>query len=384
MIVCDKSVTMKPFHGLFRGSPYVLFICIVVTITLTTLTILVSQDIMVIKENGGSNICPQAKFSREMTEQELWPRLIFDLMKRINSSSGPLININVTNIIQPGVNAAELVKLLQQSGVVIQSPKQAAATKRRKNITEYFKPIMTIEEKNTLFETLLKLSEMCAKMNFTYMMYSGTLLGSHRHHDMVPWDDDLDIFMNYTERDQIVAALAKMAPKYIVKVAGARVKFYSELGTQTSQYPWKWPYLDISFFKENATHLWDGSMEDDYGDRFYLYPRNIVFPLHPRPMGNFFFDAPRDSFAHLKKTYGPGVLDACFTSHYSHKMENLTEKVYKIPCESLQDIYPFVHRSPAKAGVRETLMVGKKVVHSMVVQEPTYAITEPFRVQLIV
>ena len=365
----------------YRGNLPVLFICITVTITVTTFVLLMSQDILSGDSMGQRSgmLYQRGLLSKEVDpyaiEKDLWPRLMLELVRKLNTSSGPLININVTNIIQAGDLREELLNKY--------NPKKKD---NKKNTTQLaidnFKPVMNDREKAILYEALNKMDQVCRQYNFTYMMYSGTLLGSYRHHGMVPWDDDFDVFMNYTEREKIVTVLGNLLPDFEVASAGSRVKFFSTKGIQTSKYPWKWPYIDISFFKENERHSWDGSMEDDYGDRFYMYKKDIVFPLHRRPMGMSAYNAPRDSFAHLRATYGTGILDACYTSHYSHRYEQLNEKTFKISCSELSKIYPFVHRSKAVNGVRETLKLDDGVIHSMVVREPSYAIAQPYKVAL--
>ena len=34
------------------------------------------------------------------------------------------------------------------------------------------------------------------RINATYMLYAGSLIGSYRHHDIIPWDDDIDLFID--------------------------------------------------------------------------------------------------------------------------------------------------------------------------------------------
>ena len=238
--------------------------------------------------------------------------------------------------------------------------------------------IMNVEETEIIFDIVAKLAEVCNAQNITYFLYAGSLLGSYRHHNIIPWDDDIDVIVNVTQRVPLYAALDTLAPRYTVAYAGARLKFYSARSTPQSNYPWRWPYVDISFFYENATHVGDISSQFSH----CVYPKSIVFPLHLRPLGNLFLNSPFDAYASLKITYGS--LHYCKTHPYSHKYEevNSVETYMKIPCERLQNVVPFVRRSKDSGGVRETLMKGDTTIHSIVVNEPRYAIVTTFSLDL--
>lgn len=45
------------------------------------------------------------------------------------------------------------------------------------------------------YKLLLFLKEVCAEYNLTFWIQGGTLLGAYRHHDFIPWDDDIDCGM---------------------------------------------------------------------------------------------------------------------------------------------------------------------------------------------
>lgn len=44
-------------------------------------------------------------------------------------------------------------------------------------------------------EILKKVADVCEEQGLTYVLAYGTLLGAVRHHDYIPWDDDVDIMM---------------------------------------------------------------------------------------------------------------------------------------------------------------------------------------------
>ena len=71
--------------------------------------------------------------------------------------------------------------------------------------------MMNNMEELTLHETqqislnvLKKVIEVCEKLNLTYWITYGTLLGAIRHGGFIPWDDDLDIAMKADEYEILV------------------------------------------------------------------------------------------------------------------------------------------------------------------------------------
>ena len=245
-----------------------------------------------------------------------------------------------------------------------------------KSKVAYFQSVMTSRQKSILLNLTATLVEVCRSLNITYFMCGGTLLGSYRHHDIIPWDDDVDLFIEKSKLDQLIPAVKALAPFYKWAVSGPRYKFYSYLSSRTSKRPWGWPYIDINLFAQNETHVWDVSL--DYPN---VYPRVDIFPTHARPLAHIELQAPRDSFAYLRATYNNSQ---CQGLHYNHRLErkDMVSAREVLPCETFQETLPFVHRQPAKTGVRETLLVNGTVIHSLVVDEPRDVITEPYQLTI--
>ena len=131
---------------------------------------------------------------------------------------------------------------------------------------------MNATEKTIAIATLEKFADLCLRRNITYWIYSGTLLGSFRHHDVILWDDDIDVIIPLSERARAYREMRRLSPTYAVFSAGTRLKFWSTRGSSPVRgRPWRWPYVDISFYDSNVTHLWDASSELDLGERYYVY-----------------------------------------------------------------------------------------------------------------
>lgn len=45
------------------------------------------------------------------------------------------------------------------------------------------------------FDMLREFDQLCKKEGYAYSLAGGTLLGAIRHKDLIPWDDDIDLFM---------------------------------------------------------------------------------------------------------------------------------------------------------------------------------------------
>ncbi|MFO7867935.1 MAG: LicD family protein [Bacteroidales bacterium] len=56
-------------------------------------------------------------------------------------------------------------------------------------------------------QMLVFIDEVCRKYNIQYWISGGTLIGAVRHGGYIPWDDDIDISLLYTDYFKLIAAL---------------------------------------------------------------------------------------------------------------------------------------------------------------------------------
>lgn len=211
-----------------------------------------------------------------------------------------------------------------------------------------------------LSETLQVFHKIMVDASIEYFLYKGALLGSYRHHSMIPWDDDIDLIVHEKDKENVSRALTNATSQYRLDVSTIRYKFYDISGHAIESISWKSPFLDISFYSENSTHLWDITLPTQAP-----YNKSDIFPLTPRPLLGHLYPGPRDPLRILQANYN---LDDCSTGEYNHTAESRKSqaKVASTPCSSLLDFVPFVQhvRGPGGAWCEEVLTYRGQIVNT--------------------
>jgi len=311
--------------------------------------------------------------------------------------------------------------LLKQSFGNNETVVHVSASKQWVNFQEYHKSGALNSEKlprrlnskeyNLYLELTTKFTDLLFKENITFIMADGTLLGSYIMHDFIPWDDDVDIMVSYKDYPKMKEVLThrdfrkefsyhgyhdktdeysvrnlnrvNVLPDEISNTSRRYHKFkaYFTKSPRIKRAPWKWPFIDIKFFKENETHIWK-----------YDAPKGVVdpvhkldfYPLHLRPFSDLWLPAPKNSQYLLHTKFKEFK---CSSAGWDHKIERHVKKEDKvtIPCGDLKDVYPYVCRQWKQQGetmvVMETLVLDNHSIYSTTVNEtyhPKYESFSPF------
>ena len=66
-------------------------------------------------------------------------------------------------------------------------------------------------------ELLHELDRVCKRNNLRYALSSGTCLGAVRHGGFIPWDDDIDVYMSWSDAEKLVECQGDFDAKYFVQ-----------------------------------------------------------------------------------------------------------------------------------------------------------------------
>ena len=82
-----------------------------------------------------------------------------------------------------------------------------------------FQWALTHDEHEICMDLLVQLSHVCRNLNISCIMNAGTLLGSYRHLDMIPWDDDVDVLYQQEHKPALFKALNSISEEYVAEKA---------------------------------------------------------------------------------------------------------------------------------------------------------------------
>ncbi|VDP73261.1 unnamed protein product [Echinostoma caproni] len=211
-------------------------------------------------------------------------------------------------------------------------------------------PVMSCGQRNVSKQLLKIFTNLMFANGFgdRFMLNGGTLVGSYQHHDLVPWDDDMDVLVDMTVRPQVLQLLRTLEPEFIINTNSQHDKFYTKimnssqldldlpLSRITSNFTWAWPYLDIGYFESNSTHFWDVS-NIKKPDKILI--KSLVFPLLFRPLGTDWYPTPFNALGYMTQIYGSKR--GCAVFGYSHVLEGRQPRG-RAYCWSLTRRYAFV------------------------------------------
>ena len=214
------------------------------------------------------------------------------------------------------------------------------------------------------------------------------------YHDIIPWDDDLDLMVDFRDYPKLKQTFqsnvfwskynihgltnkpwdptneyafellnqtfpdqennSKRKRKHAVKI------YYANSTKIDKKHPWGYPFMDIFYYKQNSTHVWQ--LENNK----LFTPISEFYPLHLRPFMGMWLKAPYKTGLHLKRKYH-GFKCGSSLNLWNHKREkkvNPEDRVI-VPCETLQSVYVEISRTEYSNGTLESVYLSKDLIYSV-------------------
>lgn len=212
-------------------------------------------------------------------------------------------------------------------------------------IPKGFEVKFTSREKELILKTVDAFHRAMNDSGIPFFMYGGTLIGSYRHHGQIPWDDDVDFALPLVLKKNASAVLQGLEPEFCLnEKQRVRWKLFSNKASRIKRVPWKFPFVDISFYHQNETHIWD---EDSKNFKNFVFPVDMVLPLSQRPFEGRWLPSPRDALGMINQNYN---MSECKTGTWSHQKEKGGQRVNVLQCKEIYSVFPFVERVYAPDG----------------------------------
>ena len=224
-----------------------------------------------------------------------------------------------------------------------------------------FDRVLTPCEHALLMRLLIIIEHICRQNHITFFMAFGTLIGSWRHHDIIPWDGDADLLMSINDKPRLFEILSPLNNSLIQfdsLHSSTPVREYFKISFKVARnagrYRWKFPFVDMFFYQSNNTHIWIKSVKS------FLTAKTNIFPLKMRPFGQLWLPAPK----YPKSIIPSNVESTCIKGAYNYRTES-SMRTRVANCNLLKKIYPFVNRNSTEDPV-EILKRGDQIFQRII------------------
>jgi len=177
-----------------------------------------------------------------------------------------------------------------------------------------------------------------------YWMTAGSMIGSLAHHGMIPWDDDVDIYVRAEHMDTLFKNIESLGLSVSWLGFGGIEKRTFKIYNQTlAPIPGnKHTYPFIDFFPVDCS---DGlsCIEFNSAEK-HSVPIDLIFPLKRRPFGRLSMPFPAKVRTVVENRYGSAFKKLCKKGAYNHKRERFTgrQNYHTMNCSNMILPPPFV------------------------------------------
>ena len=143
-----------------------------------------------------------------------------------------------------------------------------------------------IKYKKILFDTLKYFISICEENHLAYYIAAGSALGAIRHHDIIPWDDDIDIYMPRDDYKKFLSLKDQINDKQYQIITLENPGYYLPFAKMVNSNTTIWEYKQFPFIigifidifpldRINKNKEETAKLVLQYKSKFYNYLRGI-------------------------------------------------------------------------------------------------------------
>ena len=175
-----------------------------------------------------------------------------------------------------------------------------------------------------------------------YWMTAGSMIGSLAHHGMIPWDDDVDIYVRKEHMDSLFKNIKSLglSVRLVGKDINSVFKVYNASLAPIPKRIHTYPYIDV--FPVDCS---DGLNCIEYNSvAKNSAPVDSIFPLKRRPFGRLSMPFPVKVREIVENRYGLNFKKYCKKGAYNHRKERFTgrQNYHSMNCSDMLLPPPFV------------------------------------------
>ena len=183
----------------------------------------------------------------------------------------------------------------------------------------------------TLRDMLKNVNKIFKENNMVYWINGGTLLGAVRHSNLIPWDDDADLYIMSKDENKFLS-LKNILNKngYDIGHFWGGYKIFPINGkviqnTNSDKYDYKFPFIDIFLAEQIDNKIVDSNelCRKSWPNSYFNY--NELYPLRSYKFADFELVGPHNPIPYLDRLYGKSWRYMAYKT-YDHMTESRISK----------------------------------------------------------
>ncbi len=198
-----------------------------------------------------------------------------------------------------------------------------------------------------LYDIMKVVDQTFSSGGINYWIEAGTLLGAIRHHDLIPWDDDLDIQIKASDEKRLLLLKPELEKQgYQMSKWWGGYKIYSMNGKK-GEYSWKYPFCDIflmEYFPEKQIYHYQSEKARKYWPEGYMR-KSDLHVLKDYQLGPLKVKGPKNCYDYLNRQYGETWPVIAYQQYDHDNEKHLTRKKFILSQQISQLPYIWINEN---------------------------------------